>query len=76
MGQGLEALLGLLLGMELHEKGQSLPLEGALRIYLLDGFGFVKCVLGGIILFSSARADLIMAVSPDAPSEWPTFGLT
>ena len=33
-------------------------------------------MLGGIVSFSKARTTLIRLVMPDAPSEWPTFGLT
>jgi hypothetical protein len=49
---------------------------GTHRNRALDGFGFVKWAFGGMVFFSSARADLMMAVIPDAPSECPTFGLT
>lgn len=44
--------------------------------YLLFGFGVTKLIFGGIVLFSRARTALMILVSPDAPSPWPTFGFT
>lgn len=43
---------------------------------LLLGFGVVKWAFGGITLFSRARTAFITLVTPEAPSEWPTLGLT
>ncbi|KAG5290256.1 hypothetical protein I7I48_09833 [Histoplasma ohiense] len=39
------------------------------------GFGLENLMLGGIVLFSSASTTLMSDEIPDAPSEWPTFGL-
>jgi hypothetical protein len=33
-------------------------------------------MLGGMVLCSSDKTDLMMLVMPEAPSEWPTFGFT
>ena len=33
-------------------------------------------IFGGMIPCSRASTDLMRLVSPDAPSEWPKFGLT
>lgn len=40
------------------------------------GLRVVSFIFGGITRFSRARIHLIMLVMPDAPSEWPTLGLT
>lgn len=37
--------------------------------YLLLGFGSLNLMLGGIVLFSSAKIHLRSEVSPEAPSE-------
>ncbi len=42
---------------------------------VLLGLGFENLMLGGIVLFSNAKTAFIRPVSPDAPSEWPKFGL-
>lgn len=44
--------------------------------YSLFGLGVLKLIFGGTMRCSSARMPLIRLVSPAAPSEWPTFGLT
>jgi hypothetical protein len=33
-------------------------------------------MLGGIVLFSSAKTIFMMLERPDAPSPWPIFGFT
>lgn len=43
---------------------------------LLFGFGVSNLMFGGIILCSNARTHLIKLLSPEEPSEWPTFGFT
>lgn len=45
-------------------------------MHALFGFGLLKRMLGGIVLFSSASVILMMLDRPDAPSLWPRFGLT
>ena len=40
---------------------------------LLLGFGFEKCIFGGITRCSSANTALMRPVSPDAPSPCPTL---
>lgn len=42
----------------------------------LLGFGLSSLILGGITPFSSARMHLIRLLSPEDPSECPTFGFT
>jgi len=44
--------------------------------HVLLGFGVLNLMFGGIILCSKAKTDLIKLVRPEAPSEWPKFGLT
>lgn len=51
--------------------------SGAIRhADLLLGLGVENLMFGGIVLFSKANTALIKLVKPEAPSEWPTFGLT
>ena len=45
-------------------------------LYLLRGFGFLNLMLGGIVWCSKARTALKRLEMPEAPSEWPTFGLS
>lgn len=42
----------------------------------LFGLGSRKLMFGGMVFFSKARTALMMLVIPEAPSEWPTLGLT
>jgi hypothetical protein len=44
--------------------------------HLLLGLGVLNLMFGGIVLCSKAKTDLIKLVRPEAPSEWPKFGLT
>lgn len=50
------------------------PVNCIINEVLLSGLGVTKCAFGGITFLLRARAALMMLVSPDAPSEWPTFG--
>lgn len=43
---------------------------------LLFGFGVLKLIFGGMVLFSSANTIFMILESPDAPSPWPMFGFT
>ena len=43
---------------------------------MLLGFGLENLMFGGIKLCSKANMALIKLVIPEAPSAWPTFGLT
>lgn len=43
---------------------------------LLLGFGVLNLIFGGIVSCCRESMTLIRLVIPDAPSEWPTLGLT
>lgn len=57
-------------------KSQLSKLQSGATIDLLEGFGFLKLMLGGIVLCSSAKTILMTLDIPEAPSEWPRLGLT
>ena len=61
----------------------SLKATGAIRQSYLEkssglllGFGVLNLIFGGIIPCCRESKTLITLVIPDAPSEWPTLGLT